>query len=126
MVEWMFTWVTAGSMPPGVQCGSGNLPLSCVWQGPASEPVTWPGSWRTTSARYAALCCGGCVVSRVAAGRALADCCVACEDECCIATGKGGPELELEMLVQPATASAAAVKVAATAVERLPRTCIRQ
>src|SRR5215813_6326970 len=126
MVDWMFAWVTDGSMPPGVQCGSGRLPLSRVWQGPVSVPVTWPGSCRTSSARYAALWCGGCVVGRVAAGRALGGCCVACDEECCVVTAKGGPALLLERLVQPAAASAAAVKVAATAAERLPLTCIRQ
>src|SRR5258708_199459 len=45
----MSACVTAGSIAPGVQCRSGSWPLSLAWHGPASVPVTRPGS--CTSAR---------------------------------------------------------------------------
>jgi len=51
---------------------------------------------------------------------------VVCDEECCAGTEEGGLELELVMLVQPARASAADVKVAATVAASLPRRCMRQ
>src|SRR5260370_25025560 len=114
----MSACVTAGSIAPGVQCRSGSWPLSLAWHGPASVPVTRPGS--CTSARANTDRC------RAEDGDLDGDEDADEEEDGCNSTGAARDDSaapgEPERLppAHPARASAAAAARMAGAVPRLP------